>query len=619
MPRVPDTPSGSRSSTTASRWRLAALAAGACLCAAFAAQALHPDHPDDEAGGKHEVADESPESPSVLPGAGCEDGVADAFACDHVELLAWLTRSSLGLGQLNDVWGWTDPVTGTEYAIVGLRDAVAFVDLADPENPVHVGTLPTQTSPSIWNDMKVYGDYAFVVSEAIGHGMQVFDLALLRTTSDPPETFAPAALYARFSKAHNIAIDEETARAFVVGSNTCRGGLHIVDIADPLNPRFAGCFAADGYTHDAQCVVYRGPDSEHAGREICFASNEDTLTIVDVTDAASPVMLSRSGYLGQRYTHQGWLGEDHAYFFVDDEFDELTYGIRSRTYVWDVSDLDAPVLAGAHAGATGSIDHNQYTLGDHLFQANYTSGLRILRMGDLSRGELIEVGSFDTYPNDDRATFDGAWSVYPYFASGIVVVSDINRGLFVLRPDLNGVPRCADGLDNDFDGLTDYPEDPACAGPQDASEAPRNDVVVDIKPDTATNPVNPDSNGVIPVAVFGEADFDVAAIDPATLRFGPDGAPPAHQKLAHFEDVDGDGHTDLVSHFRTQQTGIARGDWTACLAFDLHDGTSYEGCDLANTLPGCGPGAELALVVPPLARWRRRRRSAPGGLRRAAR
>ena len=94
-------------------------------------------------------------------------------------------------------------------------------------------------------------------------------------------------------------------------------------------------------------------------------------------------MLSRTNYLGQVYAHQGWLSEDQQHFFLDDEFDERTYGIRSRTYVFDVSDLDAPVLNGAHAGTTGAIDHNQYVAGDHLFQANYTSGLRILRMGDM--------------------------------------------------------------------------------------------------------------------------------------------------------------------------------------------------------------------------------------------
>lgn len=556
----------------------------------------------------HEVEDASPESPDVIADFGCLDGLADSFGCSHVELLAWVTRSSLGFGQVSDIWGWTDPATGAEYAILGMRDATVFIDLRVPNQPVHVATLPTQSFGSIWREIKVYGNYAFIVSEAPFHGMQVFDLRQLATVTAPPQTFAATAHYSRIGTTHNIVINEETGYAYAVGTKTCLGGLHIIDIADPLHPTFAGCYSADGYTHDAQCVVYRGPDIDHQGREICFASNEDTLTIVDVTDPAAPFQVSRTGYLGQAYTHQGWLSEDQAHFFMDDELDEVYYGNRSRTFVWDVSDLDAPFVAGVHEGTTGSIDHNQFVVGDHLFQANYTSGLRILRMGDLSKGELREVGFFDSYPENDQLRFEGAWGVYPFFASGIVIVSDINRGLFVLRPDLNGVPRCNDGLDNDFDGFVDYPQDPACSGPADAAEGPRNDVHIDIRPGSDLNPIKPSSRGVIPVALLGEADFDVSDVNVATLRFGPGAAVPAHKKGAHFEDVNDDGVTDLVSHFRTQETGIQSSDQAACLSFDTLVGTAYQGCDVVNAVPRCGLGAELVLILPPLA-WCHRRRS----------
>ena len=85
-----------------------------------------------------------------------------------------------------------------------------------------------------------------------------------------------------------------------------------------------------------------GPDGDYAGSEICFNSNENTLTIVDVSDKADMTLLSRRGYNGNGYAHQGWLTENHEYFLMDDELDELFSGNNTRTHIWDVRDLDNP-------------------------------------------------------------------------------------------------------------------------------------------------------------------------------------------------------------------------------------------------------------------------------------
>ncbi|RMF55459.1 MAG: choice-of-anchor B family protein, partial [Bacteroidetes bacterium] len=294
------------------------------------------------------------ETPRSLTGARtpCVGGSAGGFACQNVDLVARLVSADLGGGSgvdLNDIWGWTDPVTGVEYALVGLENGTAFVDLSDPENPVFVGHLPTHSFSSLWRDIKVYQDHAFIVSEASGHGMQVFDLTQLRSVTTPPVTFSETAHFGGVGNTHNIVINEETGFAYLVGStfggqNLCGGGLYMVDIRIPAQPAFAGCFGGDGYTHDAQCVVYHGPDTEHVGKEICFASNEDTITIVDVTDKSRPVMISRTGYAQSSYTHQGWLTEDHSHFLLDDELDESSFGLNTTTRIWDVSDLDDPVL-----------------------------------------------------------------------------------------------------------------------------------------------------------------------------------------------------------------------------------------------------------------------------------
>ena len=283
----------------------------------------------------------------VVPGAAtkglqdCIGGMAGGFACLEVDLYALLPLASMGSNEGNDLWGWTDPITGKEYALMGVKNGTAFVDVSDPGSPIYLGKLPTHTSNSIWRDIKVYADHAFIVSVASGHGMQVFDLTQLRTVLSPPVTFANTTHYNEFGGAHNLVINEDSGFAYAVGSGTCSGGAHMVDISDPVNPVNAGCIAEDGETHDAQCVNYLGPDADHAGSEICFNSNEDTLTIVDVTTKSNPVQLSRNGYATSRYTHQGWLTEDHAYFLLGDEGNSVA---NTTTYVWDVRDLDAPVL-----------------------------------------------------------------------------------------------------------------------------------------------------------------------------------------------------------------------------------------------------------------------------------
>ena len=370
----------------------------------------------------------------------CEDGAAAGFPCSKVGLEERLSNASLGGGNGNDLWGWTDPLTGSEYALMGLTNGTAFVDITDPGDPVHLGNLPTRSGNSIWRDVKTAGNFAFIVSEANDHGMQVFDLTRLRSVVGAPVTFTEDGHYGFFGRAHNIVIDEASGFAYAVGSRQgtqqCNSGLHMIDISSPLLPTFAGCFSTDGYTHDAQCTVYEGPDVEHRGKQVCFAANEDTVTIVDVTEKSAPLMLSRTGYAGFGYTHQGWLTEDHRYLLVNDETDEINAGHNTRTYVFDLTDLDLPVLHMTHTGTTPSSDHNLYVKGNFVYEANYRSGLRILDISGIGERDISEFAFFDTQPSSNASGTSGAWSVYPYFDSGTVIVSDVSAGLFVLRPDL---------------------------------------------------------------------------------------------------------------------------------------------------------------------------------------
>jgi hypothetical protein len=115
-------------------------------------------------------------------------------------------------------------------------------------------------------------------------------------------------------------------------------------------------------------------------------------------------------------------------------------------------------------------------------------------------------------------------------------------------------------------------------------------VEIDIKPGSFPNSINPKSKGVIPVAILGSATLDVTTVNVTTLQFGPNGASPAHDLASpewyakHLEDVNGDGFIDLVSHYNTQETGIAFGDTEACLTGNFNDGRAFEGCDSVRVL-----------------------------------
>lgn len=369
--------------------------------------------------------------------ANCVGGTADGFSCSNVNLAKQVGLSALGGRAANDIWGWTDPQDNSEYALVGLDTGTAFVDITDPSSPVVRGLLPTETVNSSWRDIKVYANHAYIVSEASGdYGMQVFDLTRLRTVATD-QTFTADTVYTGIGSAHNIAINEDSGFAYIVGADTpgydnCGGGLHIVDIRDPLSPLFAGCHSDAGYSHDVQCVNYSGPDTDHSGEEICFGANQSRVAIVDVTNKSLTQTLSFGVYPGTEYTHQAWLDETHRYLFVNDELDEQTFGSNTSTLVFDVTDLDNPVYLYEFVNTTSSIDHNLYVRGNRIYQANYTAGLRILEFSDLATNTLAEVAYFDTYPEGEDADFEGAWSVYPFFESGTIVVSDINRGLFIL-------------------------------------------------------------------------------------------------------------------------------------------------------------------------------------------
>lgn len=402
-----------------------------------------------------------------LSDVACVDGHAGPFTCDGVDLLGFIPHSEV-LNSVNtaraqsypnlalsEVWGWVDGTTGNEYALVGNVTGMAIFDVTDPTDATYLGDVINHSPhQETWYDIKVSGDHAIITSESSGIGMQVFDLTRLRGVT-APQRFVPDAIYAPNLAAHNVVVNEDSGYAYLVGSGTlaayygwyyggidpelCAGGLHMVDISEPTLPLFAGCFRDDGYTHDAHCIIYDGPDEDWTDREVCALFNEDDVLFVDVSDKLAPAIISRLTYPDPVYTHQGWFTEDRSYLVFNDEEDEIKNKSNTTTFVADVRDLDNPIYVGVNRHKTTSVDHNLYVHEGLVWEANYTTGLRVLSTAGIATADLPTVAWFDTFPRHDDPSFEGSWSAYPFLPSGTIVVSGGSGGLFLLRLQDDGL------------------------------------------------------------------------------------------------------------------------------------------------------------------------------------
>jgi choice-of-anchor B domain-containing protein len=337
-----------------------------------------------------------------------------------------LTVGDLGASYAEDSWGYVSP-SGREYAIVGLSTGTGFVEITDPANPVIVAVM---TQPNRGRDMKVYQDYVYSSSDSgPTHVYDVSDIdngVITHVRSFNQGT-------------HNLAVDEVSGFLYLAGG----GVMRAYDLSDPSDPTLVGTWP--GQTHDTQVVTYiEGP---YAGRQIAFvfAGWDGWLDIVDVTDKSSMFRMGQTSYPSPGYTHQGWLTADRQYLYVSDEVDYI-----ARTTIIDVSDLSNPTFIRDITNGLQSTDHNLYVRNGFIFEANYTSGLRIFDASDPINP--VEVGYFDTYPANNNPGYDGAWNVYPFFPSGTVIVSDRSGGLFILDPSaaVGGVPG-----DMNCDGVLD--------------------------------------------------------------------------------------------------------------------------------------------------------------------
>ncbi|MDP2688459.1 MAG: choice-of-anchor B family protein [Aequorivita sp.] len=395
----------------------------------------------------------------------CVNGYATvggkSYPCNGLTLQSYISSATMGAAEAQDSWGWTDPQSGKEYAIVALDNGTAFVDISNPTSPKYLARLNSQTSSSLWRDVKVYKDHAFIVSDANGnHGMQIFDLRRLRAlTGNPAVTYTKTQTdgnlywHASYGSAHNIVINEVSGYAYILGSQSFNsGGPIIVKLDDnndgiPTDPVIVKLFPDLFYCHDAEVVIYDGPDPDHQGKEIMVGafSGDDKINIIDFTNKTDPTVISTVTYANKFYTHQGWFTEDKRFFLAGDEVDEERKGFNTRTLVFNVEDLDNPTLAYTYYGATPAIDHNGYVRGNRFYLANYGAGMRIMKLDGLynQTPSMTEINYFDCFPTNNTAAFNGTWNVYPYFESGNLIATgfgdeNINGdgGLFVIKDPL---------------------------------------------------------------------------------------------------------------------------------------------------------------------------------------
>ena len=310
----------------------------------------------------------------------------------------------------NDIWGYANG--SSEYALVGTVTGFSVVDVTNPSNPIELFFI--EGSSSTWRDIKTWGKYAYVTTEA-EDGLLIVDLSDLSG-----QTYVYTQEF--FLTSHNIYIDEN-GYAYIFGADTGNGGAIILDLTnDPMNPTIAGIFD-DYYLHDG---MVRG---DTLWGSAIYAG---VFSVIDVSDKSNPSIMS-SYPTSCQFTHNAWISDDNNYLFTTDETSGCYIGSYDVSDIYNIQEIDL-VQEWTGDGAYGQqeevIPHNTHVFGDYLVTSYYTSGVTIIDASDPFN--LIEVAYYDTSPSSG-GSFDGCWGAYPYLPSGLILATDQQEGLFVLH------------------------------------------------------------------------------------------------------------------------------------------------------------------------------------------
>ena len=333
----------------------------------------------------------------------------------NIQQFAHIPKSGFMVpSELNDIWGWVDSA-GNEYAIVGMNDGTSIIDLSDPLSPQEVLFVPGMNS--IWRDIKTYGNYAYVTTEAM-NGLLIIDLSNLPDSANTNTYLYTGPSNAQWQRAHNIYIDDR-GYAYIFGANRGSGGAIILDLnQDPTQP-----------VEIADINNWQVHDGMVKGDTLFLAHAGNSLfSIWDVSNPATPVLLSQNPTVGY-YSHNIWSSDDGNYIYTTEEDNG---GHLSEFNITDLNNIDLTDKIQAEPG-NNIMPHNAFYINDYIVNSYYTTGIQIFDVK--SKGNIVNVGHFDTSPNFSGPGSNGCWGVYPYLPSGIIIASDIENGFFVLDPD----------------------------------------------------------------------------------------------------------------------------------------------------------------------------------------
>jgi choice-of-anchor B domain-containing protein len=396
---------------------------------------------------------------SVKTAEDCVNGSAGQFACRNISLISQLPLSTFigNHNSANDIWGHIDLNTGKEYALMGLQKGTAVIDISEPESPVVVDVISGQSS--VWRDIKVYQfyhldsaswrAYAYVTTDNVSsEGIAIIDLSQLAMNNvslvikQSIDNSAHNIYISGVDYGLNIATEGQTPLVHILGAERNGGAIRSYNLDNPelLSSEFDanGMTRAD-YSHDATSLLVlderssQCPNGDMDGCLVMVDFNEQEIHLWDQTNPSIRNKLSSTTYQQADYIHSGWWTEDKNYIFVHDEGDEQQYGVNTTVQIFDITDLNEPRHVTAWRGPTAAVDHNGFVRGNRYYMSNYTRGLTILDISDPE--SPIEAGFFDTYPTSNSNVFQGAWGTYPYLPSGLVLVSDSNTGLYILKDE----------------------------------------------------------------------------------------------------------------------------------------------------------------------------------------